>query len=73
MATALSETGRTFWSEWRFRRSLDVGEGSWFDTTLLLVLVNKQRQEAPLSPPHRAQAGLMLEVSRQRAQPINFS
>jgi hypothetical protein len=35
MATALSEIGRTFWSVWRFRRSFDVEEESWFDTTLL--------------------------------------
>jgi len=59
MATALSETGRTFWSEWRFRRSLDVGEGSWFDKTLLLVLVNCS--ETPLSPPSGAQAALCLK------------
>ena len=35
MATALSEIGLTFWSVWCFRRSFDVEEGSWFDTTLL--------------------------------------
>jgi hypothetical protein len=41
MATARSEIGRTFWSEWSFRRSLDVEEGSWFDTTLLSARAGK--------------------------------
>jgi hypothetical protein len=41
MATARSEIGRTFWPVWRARRSFDVEEESWFDTTLLSARAGK--------------------------------